>query len=98
METVVSLRALNLVLGCNPKSTIEYYQAGVTMVRYDWACGCHALCDGTDKARAVWCTAHADVPMPSLILSDDSVLKKSGRRPMGVTGLNLLASAEKGED
>ena len=96
METVVSLRALNLVLGCNPKSTIEYYQAGVTKVRYDWSCGCHALCDDANRARVAWCKAHADVPIPNQILSDEAVLKKRGVRPIATARLNLLARTEQG--
>ena len=82
METVVSLRALNLVLGCNPKSTIEYYQAGVTFERYDWACGCQAICDDAGRARTAWCRAHPDLPVPQRILSDEAALKRAGARPL----------------
>ena len=79
--TVVTLRTLNLVLGRDPKSTVEYYQGGKTALRYQWACGCHAICSDRMTARVCWCHEHRDLPVPDAILTDESALEEAGLRP-----------------
>jgi len=93
MNSIVTLRTLNLALGKIASSEPFLMEDGTKAVRYDWDCGCRATSADGNRSSIAWCVRHGEVPGLKASSPEDRVARMTGLRRSHLGTLPGLASA-----